>query len=440
MREIWIAILYRFTNNLAKKVLLCLLGYNQELKNMVIKIIGCITTILFVLCFSSCTNSPNADTTAINTLKIDLSRAKQEKEISQIFSEISLVKLETTPNSLIGEINKIFLSNNLIYISDGLSVYLFDMNGQFKKRLHNNGKGPGEYTGISDFVVGKNNTIEILNSGLQKVIRYDSTFSFIDEYKINRYAMNMALLKSGERLFHCGNDASGDQYDKILQYEKGKQKNKHLKISPQRSLYLHYRRFDYFSYYNNGVITTDAHHDTVYFFDGELFKPIYAIDIGAKAIPKHMYDKSYADIAHFSLNHLKGSGYSYGVFNFIESSHNLLFRYDERIDIKESEYGRLRPTFVHYNKPSNKSDIFYYIADDVNFIGKPRLNEFTTFFSQPNGYVAYAIQAYEFIRMYNQGKDNSRDFQNKGKVYPSDELIKIAKPTDNPIIVIGKLK
>ncbi len=407
---------------------------------MDIKTIGCITTILFVLCFTSCTNTPKDNATGINTLNIDLSLAKQEKRISQIFSDISLIKLETTPNSLIGEINKIFLTNNLIYISDGLSIYLFDMNGQFKKRLHSNGKGPGEYTGISDFVVDENNTIEILNSGLQKVIRYDSTFKFIDEYRINRYATNMALLINGKRLFHCGNDASGNQYDKILQYEKGKQKNKHLKISHQRSLYLHYRRFDYFSYYNNGVITTDAHHDTVYFFDGEQFKPIYAIDIGDKAIPKSMYQKSYADIAQFSLNQLKGSGYAYGIFNYIESNHNLLFRYDERIVSMESEYGKLRPTFVHYNKTNYKSDIFYFMADDVNFTGKPRLNEFTTFFSQPNGYVAYTIQAYDFIRMYNQEKENSQDIQNKEKVYPSDQLIKITKPTDNLIVVIGKLQ
>jgi hypothetical protein len=390
--------------------------------------------------FTSCTFYQSDDTTTISTLKIDLRNVKQDKKISEILTDISLIKLETTPNSLIGEINKIFVANNLIYISDGLSVYLFDMNGQLKKRLHYNGKGPGEYTGISDFVVDENNTIEILNSGLQKVIRYDSTFNFIDEYKINRYATNMALLNNGKRLFHCGNDASGNQYDKILQYEKGKQKSTYLKIRPQRSLYLHYRRFDYFSYYNNGVITTDAHHDTVYFFNGEHFMSIYAIDIGDKAIPKSMYEKSYADIAQFSLNHLKGSGYAYGVFNFIESSHNLLFRYDERIDVKESEYGKLRPTFVHYNKTSYKSDIFYFMADDVNFLGKPRLNEFTTFFSQPNGYVAYAIQAYDFIGMYNQGKENSQDIQNEEKEYPSDELVELTKPTDNMIIAIGKLK
>ena len=404
------------------------------------KTIGVILASLLLMCVSSCINNPSSETTTISTLKIDLSNVTQEKKISEILTDISLVKLETTPNSLIGDINKIFVTKNLIYISDGLSVYLFGMNGQFKKRLHQNGKGPGEYTGISDFVVDENNTIEILNSGLQKVIRYDSSFSYIDEYRINRYAMNMALLNSGERLFHCGNDASGNQYDKILQYEKGKQKNKYLKISPQRSLYLHFRRFDYFSYFNNGIITTDAHHDTVYFFNGEHFRPIYAIEIGDKAIPKSMYQKSYADIADFSLNHLKGSGYLYGIFNFIESAHNLLFRYDERIDVKESEYGRLKPTFIHYNKLSDKSDIFYYMADDVNFLGKPSLNEFTTFFSQPNGYLAYAIQAYDFIGMYNRGMETSRDIQSDGKDYPSYNIIGSTKPTDNLIVVIGKLK
>jgi hypothetical protein len=402
-----------------------------------------ITIIVFIsiiILIISCSSVTKESSTNFKVINLNLKEVKQEKNISEIFTDISLVKLETTPSSLIGEINKIFVTSNEIYISDGLSIYIFDLNGNFKKRLHKNGKGPGEYTGISDFLIDNNRSIEILNSGLQKVIRFDSSFNFVDEYKINRYAMNMALLDGRGRLFHCGNDASGGQYDKIVRFENGKLKEQFLKIDVLKSQYLHYRRFDVFSYHKNGVLITDAHNDTVYFFNNNSLEPRYVFDIGENAIPKRMYEKRYADVADFSLNHLKGSGYAYGIFNFIESDQTLFFHYDERIAIKESEYGKLKPTFVHFNKSNNTSDTFYHITDDVNFAGSPKLNEYTVFYSQPNGLVAYAIQAFSFLEMYNAGSEKSTTTQVSHKDYPAETFVNNTKPTDNLIIVIGKLK
>ncbi|MDD4385954.1 MAG: 6-bladed beta-propeller [Bacteroidales bacterium] len=396
-----------------------------------------VPSILTIITLNSCVTK--LDNNEITKIEVNLRSALPEKIISEIFSEISLVKLETTPTSFMGEINKIFLADNKIYVSDGSSVYLFTRNGKFLKRLHNPGKGPGEYTEIYDFIVDKNKTIEILNSGMQKVLRFDSSFNYIDEYKINRYSLNMALMDDDVRLFHCGNDAPVGQNDKILKFARKKQIGHYLKIDKLKSNYLHLRRFDYFSYFNNEVLVTDAHHDTIYSCNGKIFEPKYVVDIGKDAVPKQMYAKQYRNIADFDLNHMLGSGYSYGIFNFIESKQNLLFHYAKRISNEISPYGKLNQIFVHYNKFNKTSEIFSHIIDDVNFPENSYLPEHTTLFSQPNGSIAYEIQAFSFIEIYNKENKNS-SLRGEIEHFPSTEIFRTTKLTDNPIIVIATPK
>ncbi|NHB69266.1 6-bladed beta-propeller [Perlabentimonas gracilis] len=394
--------------------------------------------ICIMLTLGACSNNTNNSDSHIKSIKFDLSKVRPIKRGSELFSEISLVKLETSPTVQIGEIIKIFVNASYIYISDGKSVYQFDVNGKYLNQLNSQGKGPGEYTGITDFVVAQNNTIEVLNTGQQKVIRFDRNFKFIDEYKVGRYTMNMAIHNNGTRLFHCGNDASGDQFDKILRFNNGILEEGYLTIDKFKSEYLHFRRFDFFSYFNNGILITDVHHDTVYHYSQKGFEPRYVMDIGKKAIPTQMYNRSYDHVADFSLNHLKGSGYMYGILNFIETNKHLFFHFVEHTSVDDNEYGRKVPVYIHHNKLHNSNEVFYRIVDDVNFHGDPLINEFTTFFSQPNGMVAYAIEAVEFIEMHNESSKRAAEQSNK--TYIADELAQSTKPTDNHIIAIGRLK
>lgn len=394
--------------------------------------------ICIMLTLGACSNNTNTSDTHIKKIKLNLSKVKSIKRVSELFSDISLVKLETSPTVQIGEIIKIFVNASYIYISDGKSVYQFDVNGNYLNQLNSQGKGPGEYTSIYDFVVDQDNTIEVLNTGQQRVIRFDRNFKFIDEYKVGRYTMNMAIHNNGTRLFHCGNSASGDQFDKILRFDNGTLAGQYLTIDKTKSEYLHFRRFDFFSYFNNGILITDVHHNTVYYYSQNGVEPRYVMDIGKKAIPQKMYERPYDNVVDFSLNYLKGSGYMYGILNFVETNEYLFFHFVEHTSIDGYEYGRKVPVYVHLNKLHNSNEVFYRIADDMNFYGDPLINEFTTFFSQPNGMVAYAIEAVEFIEMHNESSKRAAEQSNK--TYIADELAQSTKPTDNHIIALGKLK
>lgn len=59
-----------------------------------------------------------------------------------IVDSYKLIKLETLPNCLIGDVKQMLFDDELIYIvSEGL--YCFDMKGKFIYAINQKGRGPG---------------------------------------------------------------------------------------------------------------------------------------------------------------------------------------------------------------------------------------------------------------------------------------------------------
>ena len=74
-------------------------------------------------------------------------------DATQLFRNIRLVPLETTPECLIGSIDRMQVYEERIFIQDGMSNALltFDLNGKFLSKIGAVGHGPGEYVQIDYF-------------------------------------------------------------------------------------------------------------------------------------------------------------------------------------------------------------------------------------------------------------------------------------------------
>jgi len=81
-----------------------------------------------------------------NSLIIDLDR-NDEVSIFDLVDSISVIKLETLPECLIRDIEKICFYKNKLYIFDRTSgtVFCFDKNGKFLFKINKQGRGPDEY-------------------------------------------------------------------------------------------------------------------------------------------------------------------------------------------------------------------------------------------------------------------------------------------------------
>lgn len=85
------------------------------------------------------------------------------------------IPLETTEQSLIGEISKIIYKNERFYILDkyqSRSVLIFDRNGKFVSSINKVGEGPGEYIEIMDMDIDDANNIYIADNGKTDIIKY----------------------------------------------------------------------------------------------------------------------------------------------------------------------------------------------------------------------------------------------------------------------------
>ncbi|MCX6262829.1 MAG: 6-bladed beta-propeller [Bacteroidia bacterium] len=133
--------------------------------------------IFFCFCDSKRSkDSSNSD----SVIRIDLlSKPKSTvTKLSEFATNVEYIPLQTTKNSLLGEFAlKIVSADNKIYIRNsglGGEIMCFDVNGKFLFKLQNLGRGPEEYTSITDFDVSSDNKIlTVLSNVDRKILVYD---------------------------------------------------------------------------------------------------------------------------------------------------------------------------------------------------------------------------------------------------------------------------
>ena len=129
---------------------------------------------LIVFPFLPGCNPGNNETTGI--LRIDTEQNAESIQESGILKEYDVVALETSEEALIGRTDKIIVTDSLIYIADyrqTKSVFIFDRQGNFQRKISRFGRGPGEYIQIGTIFVDKyDGTLNILNQYPARIFKF----------------------------------------------------------------------------------------------------------------------------------------------------------------------------------------------------------------------------------------------------------------------------
>jgi len=101
--------------------------------------------------------------------------------ISSIFKDVKTIILETRSDCMIGNVSEFQVFDGHIYILDkynAKSMFVFDMEGRFLRKIGSLGRGPGEYLGVSDFTLDTENRIIYLKDVDYRVHKYqfDGTY------------------------------------------------------------------------------------------------------------------------------------------------------------------------------------------------------------------------------------------------------------------------
>lgn len=221
-------------------------------------------------------------------LTIDWSSISDEMDYSSMVEDsVLLIPLETTEGCLIGEVTQLIYRNGLIYIADNMSksIFVFDLSGKFRTKIHATGNGPGEYTHISSFTVHGFDMV-IFDHYIRKLLFYDRSGQFIREKRIDGmwcedlfsmndklYLANRSKTKSGCNHVYTLDLNNSDKIEKYFPFEEQKD-------NQGWGIHSYYAQLD-----NHEALLCFWPYDKLYTIkEGEAYLS-YEIDFGNKRLP-----------------------------------------------------------------------------------------------------------------------------------------------------------
>ena len=125
-----------------------------------------------VFLFFSCSDVKQGD---LPVIPVDfVNNTVQQLPLSEISDSITAIELELTDESVINPraIQRIIISDELVFIAQSSNILVFDRNGSFVRSFGSKGQGPGEYTEIQNMTIDEINKRLFVHSNT-KIICYD---------------------------------------------------------------------------------------------------------------------------------------------------------------------------------------------------------------------------------------------------------------------------
>lgn len=325
---------------------------------------GVIASILtFILLFTYGCNSRTNNLLDNDLIPVELDKINDSLSFFDIFSTVEIIPLETTNISLLSQMNfvKVIPYENFIYILDSKQYLIqkFDSCGKYISTINKRGRGPGEYSLLSDFGINRQNrTIELLcPTGTLYRYTIDST-DFVNSFS----------LKDSTKSTHLFERLSDDLYiffsifnDKKLLYYSTKE-NKIVKTEytlPDYILLKSTLKFALspFARFNDTVRFYEGHNGYVYSIDTTSLSisAKYKWDFGKYNFNLSEVSENESDIYYYSLAN---------TISFKYASSFLLCTESDRFVISNFTFRRKMMTLA-YDKSLNKSHVFSKTKEGV---------------------------------------------------------------------------
>ncbi len=210
------------------------------------------------------------------------------------------IKLAQCERSALLNVRNLAVHGGAIYLLDAerKGVFVFDMEGRFKRRIARPGRGPGELLSPRDFVLNEvDGTLEILDWALQEIL----VFSLQGEYRgsielgesynaLHKYPDKHYLFERSISSFvFFGRDATvlaEQSANQSMAYGTAEAKRFFFPASEQRIRdgTIRYNR-NCFSAYKQGVLYWQMFDNNIYHLVRDHHLRTYVIDFGRRSIP-----------------------------------------------------------------------------------------------------------------------------------------------------------
>ncbi|SRR5690554_803722 len=139
-------------------------------------------------------------------IDVDPSKAIENIKMSELYSDINYIPLETNDNSLIGNISDIIKYKDRFYILDNditQSVFCFTETGNFLFKINRIGTGPGEYVKLAGFSVDiDNEQLLLYDNSIKQILCFSLDGDYIESHKIGFHAFRFSYISDGYFAFY----------------------------------------------------------------------------------------------------------------------------------------------------------------------------------------------------------------------------------------------
>jgi hypothetical protein len=284
---------------------------------------------IFVCIFFLCCCRSDKDHTIIepkNIITLNPNKTDSIK-VSDIFSNITYLKLETPEGVYIGEPSKVLFHDDNIYILDNtrtLNLIVFRSDGTVKYEISSFGRGPGEFASPNDFdIIYDKNELIIYDSVNLKVIYYDlNNGSFKYEKNVRFMTKNIASNKNGLVFFN--NNFPDGKHNYNITFTDNNIKPINRDISINDDMYgIHFILPTTFTKNADVIFLTIPFDNIIYEIKDDKVAPYIMLNFEHTALPKDFFTNHNNNQISYSERHK----YSHNVSSFFENDDILYFNY-----------------------------------------------------------------------------------------------------------------
>lgn len=323
--------------------------------------------ILFFTLASCSDPSIQSDISNLKIIEQELPSQSSILNLSEFYTINKVVKLQSNDSSIIDYVHKIMTDGEWIFVKGGSSLFKFDTNGDFVKKLSKGVGGPNEYVNLTDvLLLPEQNRIWLYDSNQRSIFQYTYDLEMEIDYPLNYPLFGIEKLEKG-LVGTSGYLDVLDNFNSLFFFEGEnlatgyKSGKSHLNFNPEKSKYLHVYRHDYFSKAPSGYNFINSFNDTIYRVN-ELMEihPKYYVDFGSKKVlEEELTGKNYSSIVDV-FQYINSSEKSYNVSNVVELNRYLLFKF----------FNQALPYVSVYDKEENKiqsgrKNAFDYLGQQV---------------------------------------------------------------------------
>lgn len=161
--------------------------------------------IMLLICSVIIVSCNPAKETSSKTVR-NLNLSEEPLQETPTYKSVEIIKLETSPSSLIGNIKRLEMNDSLLFILEFEKLHVFTREGKFVSQIGEKGEGPDEYIVLSSFYIDNTKQqVTIIDNYKNTLINYDFNGKYLSTISVPAKSFessNYTLLTEDNKLLN----------------------------------------------------------------------------------------------------------------------------------------------------------------------------------------------------------------------------------------------